>query len=244
MQEPCASYLDVSFPLLVPAVMRERPHRFLLEAEVAGRRVPVACGDPGRLERLLVPGARLLLAPAVTERRRTAFTALLVRAGRQWVSLQPALANRIVQFALGRSGLGELAGAAVVAREVRQGASRLDFLLRHRGRDVFAEVKSATWVVGRQALFPDAPTERGTRHVRELGALARGGTRAAVIFVVQRRDATSFAPHAERDPHFAAALRDAHEAGVEVLAYRSSITPRGCRLLDRIPVLLSPVCRP
>jgi sugar fermentation stimulation protein A len=101
---------------------------------------------------------------------------------------------------------------------------------------VLVEVKSATWVIGRRALFPDAPTERGARHVRELAAAVRSGRRAAVIFVVQRRDACSFAPHAGRDPAFAAALRDAFAAGVSVLAYRASVTVRGCRLLDRIPV--------
>jgi sugar fermentation stimulation protein A len=242
MQEPCAGPFDVVFPPLIPAVMRERPHRFLLLVEVAGRRVPVACGDPGRLERLLVPGARLLLAaaPAGSALRRTAFTAVLVQAGRGWVSIQPALANRIVQFALERDGLPELAGAKVLSCEIRHGASRIDFLLRHRGQNLLAEVKSATWVIGRRALFPDAPTERGTRHVRELAACARSGSRAALIFVVQRRDAASIAPHAGRDPAFAAALRDAHAAGVEVLAYRASITARGCRLLDGIPVLLGP----
>jgi sugar fermentation stimulation protein A len=242
MQEACAPPFDVAFPPLVPAVMRARPHRFLLVAELAGRRVHVACGDPGRLERLLVPGARLLLAaaPARGAPRRTTFTAVLVRTGRSWVSIQPALANRIVQFALERDGLPELTGAKVLSCELRHGASRIDFLLRHRGQDVLTEVKSATWVIGRRAFFPDAPTERGTRHVRELAAYARSGCRAALIFVVQRRDAASFAPHAGRDPAFAAALRDAHAAGVEVLAYRASVTARGCRLLDGIPVDLGP----
>ena len=237
MQEPCAGPFDVAFPPLMPAVLQDRPHRFLLVAEVAGRPTPVACGDPGRLERLLVPGVRLLLAPAPTggPARRTAFTAVLAQSGRGWVSIQPALANRIVQFALRRDGLPDLAGAEVLSCEVRHGCSRFDFLLRHRGRRVLVEVKSATWVIGRRAYFPDAPTERGARHVRELAAAARSGTSAAILFIVQRRDARSFAPHAERDPAFAAALRDAHAAGVRVLAYRASVTARGCRLLDRIP---------
>jgi sugar fermentation stimulation protein A len=134
----------------------------------------------------------------------------------------------------------ELEGATVRAREVRHGASRIDFLLRHRGRDVLTEVKSATWVVGRRALFPDAPTVRGARHLRELAEVARNGAGAALIFVVQRTDVTSLAPHAERDPAFAAALRDAQNAGVQVLAYRCSVTPRGARLLDRIPMEIGP----
>jgi sugar fermentation stimulation protein A len=209
MQEACAGPLDVVFPPLVPAILRERPHRFLLLAEVAGRQVRVACADPGRLEGLLIPGARLLLAPAPVggPLRRTAFTAVLAQTGRAWVSIQPALANRIVQFALERGGLPELAGAKVLSCELRHGTSRIDFLLRHRGRDVLTEVKSATWVLGRRALFPDAPTARGTRHVRELAACARSGARAALIFVVQRRDADSLAPTAATAPASARALR-------------------------------------
>jgi sugar fermentation stimulation protein A len=126
----------------------------------------------------------------------------------------------------------------VVAREVKQGRSRLDFLLWHRGEPVLVEVKSATLVEGRRALFPDAPTERGTRHIRELTALARQGRRASVVFVVQRSDARRLAPHAGNDPAFATALSEAARAGVKVRAYVCRVTRRGASLVGRIPVEL------
>lgn len=110
MQEPCADALEISVPSLVPAIPRDRPHRFLLAAYPEGRAVPVAGDDPGRLECVLVPGAPVLLAPATTPGRRIGFTAVLAHAGRRWDSVQPGLANRIVQFAPARGRLTALYG--------------------------------------------------------------------------------------------------------------------------------------
>ena len=121
MQDPCASLVDVRFNSLVPATFVARPNRFLLVADVGARRVPVASRDPGRLEGILVPGARLLLAPATAAGRRTAFTLTLARQGDVWVCLIPALASQIVHFAASRGGLPGLKGAKVIQAEVRSG---------------------------------------------------------------------------------------------------------------------------
>jgi sugar fermentation stimulation protein A len=230
--------LDAGFPQLVEATFLERPNRFLLWAEVAGHREAVASCDPGRLEGILRPGARLLLVPATSTMRRTAYSLVLAHHGRGWVSLMPALANRIVQFALARKAIPALRGAKVVSREVAREGSRLDFLLHHRGAPLLLEVKSAAMVVKGRALFPDAPTVRGVRHLRALTAAARRAEKAALLFVVQRHDARSLAPFAERDPDFARALRDAARAGVRLLAYTCRVSPRGCTLDREIPVEL------
>jgi sugar fermentation stimulation protein A len=124
----------------------------------------------------------------------------------------------------------------VVGREIRSGRSRLDFLFRHRGRLVLGEVKAAAHVRGRRALFPDCPSVRGTRHVRELIAARRRGRDAALLFVVHREDADRLAPWRTVDPDFADALRDARRAGVRVRAYTCRVTPDACTLARRIPV--------
>lgn len=216
-----------------------RPNRFVVVARVGGRRVRVASADPGRLRELLRPGARLLLRPAAGgTKRRTRFTLALVRHRGAWVSLLPVLANAVVAAALLRDGVPGLRGFRVLEREVVRGRSRFDLLLTGRGARWLVEVKSATLVESGVALFPDAPTLRGTRHVRELRRhVARGG-RAAVVFVVQRRDARALSPHAGHDPAFAAALREAAGAGVRIYAYACRVTPRGVRLERRIPVRL------
>ena len=236
MQDPCASGAGVRFNSLVPATFVGRPNRFLLWADVGRQRVAVASRDPGRLDGILVPGAPLLLAPAAGPGRRTAFTLVLARQGDVWVCLVPALANRIVHFAAAGNAIPGWKGVEVVRREVPAGSSRLDFLLRHRGRLVLAEVKAAAHVRGRRALFPDCPTERGARHVRALIAARRRGREAALLFVVHREDADRLAPWRAVDPAFADALRDARRAGVRVRAYTCRVTPDACTLARRIPV--------
>ena len=212
-----------------------RPNRFLVVARIGGQQVRVACRDPGRLRELLVPDARLLVAPSAAPDRRTAYTLFLVGLGRQWIPLVPALANRVFDAALRGGGVPGLAGARVVDREVAHGRSRFDFVLSWRGRRLVTEVKSVTLVEGRRALFPDAPTARGARHVRELTPLGRG---AAVVFIVQRPDADSVSPHAANDPEFAAAVAEAARAGVRLLAYTCRVSRQGVALDRRVPVML------
>ncbi len=223
-------------------MFRERPNRFAIVAEWRGRRFPMASCDPGRLEELLRPGARLLAIPAAAgAARRTECTAALVRHRGAWVCLMPALANRVLAAALARDGAAGLRGARVLAREVGHGRSRFDFLLRHRGRDVLTEVKSVTLVEDGRGLFPDAPTARGARHLRHLAAHARRGGNTLLVFIAQRHDAASVAPFRARDPAFTAAFDEAVAAGVRVLAYACRVAPAGVTLARRIPVEIGPL---
>jgi sugar fermentation stimulation protein A len=228
---------DIGFYPLKAASFVERPNRFVIMARMGRRTVRAACRDPGRLGELLRPGARLLLEPSRDPRRSTAFTAVLVRHRRRWVSLIPALGNRIIESALARGAPG-LPAVRVVRREAPLGRSRIDLEVEGRGGRALVEVKSATLVVAGRALFPDAPTRRGARHLRELAAHVRGGGRAFAVFVVQRDDALSLSPHAANDPAFAEALRAAKRAGVGLLAFVCRVTPGGIRLDRPIPVVL------
>ena len=197
----------------------------------------MACRDPGRLIGLLRPGTPLLLAPRPGPHRKTRYDLVLARSGGRWLSLVPALANRIFESALRADRVPGLRGARVLAREVAHGRSRFDLLLEHRGHRVLVEVKSAGGLVrGGRALFPDAPTERGRRHLRELAAIARAGGHALAAFVVQRPEVRAFAPNRPLDPAFADALDEAAAAGVRLLAYACAVSPRGCRLLRRIRI--------
>jgi len=227
----------VEFYSLIRGIFVARPNRFVLQVRLGDRLVRAACRDPGRLRELLRPGVELLLEPARDPGRRTSFTACLVRHHRAWVSLLPSLANRIVERALLRRARG-LPPARVARREVRVGRSRIDFEVESRAGRALVEVKSATLVVAGRALFPDAPTARGTRHLGELTAHRRSGGRAWAVFVVQRSDASRLVPHAGNDPAFAEALRAAKRAGVRLLAFTCRVTRRGVRLDRRIPVVL------
>ncbi len=194
--------------------------------------------DPGRLRELLVPGRRMGLrreAPSPT--RKTGWTALVVEdpPGIGWVSVNTAQPNHLVRRALEAGALSEFEGWRCVGREVRYGSSRLDFLLENAdGARQYVEVKSVTLVEGGVAMFPDAVTARGARHVEELIGAVEGGHRAAVLFVLQRPDAHRIVAARSIDPNFSEALARAEAAGVRVLGRRCEVGWEGIRLGARV----------
>lgn len=237
----------------------ERPNRFLLRcapvygavaggtavgarlvAESSPSVVEAHMADPGRLRELLVPGRRVWLRPADgAGRRRTRWTAVLVERpdGAGVVSLDSTLPNRLIHRALLAGALDELAGWTLNRAEARVGRSRFDFVLgKPDGRRLALEVKSVTLVEDGIGMFPDAVTARGARHVRELAELAqRDGWEAAVLFVLQRPDATRIVAAADIDPEFAQALADAERVGVRVLGRRCHVSLEGVTLGDPVP---------
>lgn len=224
---------------LVPGRFVGRLNRFAARVEVGGRLVLAHVPNSGRLRELFVPGRRIYLTEAHRPGRKTRYDLACVRVGRTLVSADARLPNRLAAEAIAAGRIHELAGRRIIRPEVRHGNSRFDLLLGGRGRRLLLEVKSATLVEDGVALFPDAPTERGRRHLEKLMAARRRGFDAGVLFVIQRPDAHAFSPHWEADPQFARALCRAAEAGVRVLAYRCRVTTREVALTRAIPVLLS-----
>lgn len=232
----------------------DRPNRFLVHVRLEGSPHPVEAHlpDPGRLRELLVTGRRVFAAPVVNPPgrapRRTRWTLVLVETpdGKGWVSLDTTLPNRLLKQVLEAEGLHELPEWTLERAEATVGTSRFDFLLRPKDpgvgpKQMILEAKSVTLVENGVARFPDAVTERGARHVREMTALVRGGTPATVIFLIQRDDAEAVEAAWEIDPDFADALAEAHAAGVRVLARSCAVDPSGVTLLpDAIPVPFEP----
>lgn len=246
----------VSIPLdgpLAPARFIERPNRFLLRCMLepeapspTGRRamagadapVEVHLADPGRLEELLVPGRRVWIRSASSPTRRTDWSAVLVEApGGALVSVDTTKPNKLIGAALEAGALEEFDGWTLERREAPLGRSRIDFLLsRPDGGRLALEVKSVTLVEDGVALFPDAVTVRGARHVRELTeAAGRDGWEAAILFVLQRDDAHRVHAAAAIDPAFAQALADAKVAGVRVLARRCHVGLENIDLAEPVP---------
>jgi sugar fermentation stimulation protein A len=231
----------------------ERPNRFLVRcAAGAGHgldHLPEAApgavldahmADPGRLRELLVPGRRVWLRHAPEPPgRRTRWSAVLVESpdGAGLVSIDSTLPNRLVRAALLAQAVDEFADWTLERHEVTLGRSRIDFLLRRAdGRRLALEVKSVTLVEDGVALFPDAITARGARHVRELADICREpGWDAAILFVVQRHDAARVHAAASIDPAFAGALALAQAAGVRVLGRRCNVTLEHLELAGPLP---------
>lgn len=240
---------------LVAGAFERRLNRFAATVEVDGRPAIVHVANSGRMRELLRQGARCLLAPRPAAGRKTDYDLALVEVardravgearaeygdapGRVLVSADARLPPALLSEAFHERRLPPFAEFDTARREVVYGDSRLDLLLSGPHGACFIEVKSVTLVEDGVALFPDAPTERGRRHVGELVRAVREGYRAAVVFVIQREDARACAPHDASDPAFGRTLRDAVAAGVEAYAYVCRVTPREIRLAHAVPVLL------
>ncbi len=204
-----------------------------------GQMVDVHLADPGRLKELLIPGKQIWLRPAQNPQRRTRWSAALIEnpEGTALVSIDSTLPNRLVAKALYEDALPVFKDWNVERAEFKIGNSRFDFLLS-KGHDQMAlEVKSATLVKEGTALFPDAVTSRGAKHVHELAEIAsRPGWSAGILFVVQREDASSVSAAADIDSHFASALADARQKGVQIAGIRCKVTQQAISLDKPIPV--------
>ena len=235
---------------LIPGQFVRRLNRFAALVEVGGRRALAHVANSGRLGELLVPGHAVYLRCPPAEGRRCPYDLALVQYRGRLVSVDARLPNLLVAEALAAGRIAPLCGYPLTRAEVRQGSHRLDFVLERPGARCLVEAKSCTLVEGGVALFPDAPTERGRRHVELLTRAVqhaprpRGRTDAAVVFVVQRADAVAFRPHAEADPALALALARAARAGVRILAYRCRVTRRMIAITDPLRVEIGEVGAP
>jgi len=223
---------------LVEGTFVRRDNRFRATVKVAGREVAAHVPNSGRLHELFAPGRPVLLAPASAPHRITDYDLLMVRLGSRLVSLDARLPGRLFEEAVLAGALPEFAGYRHVEREVVFGGSRLDLRLSGDRGVCWVETKSVTLVEAGTALFPDAVTARGRRHLGELTRAVAAGDRGAVVFVVQRDDAARFAPHDESDPAFGAALREAAKAGVEVYAYACRVSEDEVVITRSLPVVL------
>lgn len=175
---------------------------------------------------LLESGNRVLLSKSDNPKRKLAYTWEFVRIASTWVGINTIRANWIVYEALVNEEIAELSGYHEIKKEVAWAPnSRFDFLLTNGQQRCFVEVKNVTLAEKDLALFPDAKTERGTKHLHHLIEVVEHGMRAVMCFLVQREDCHYFKPAAAIDPTYAAALREAYENGVEVLVYRTKINP-------------------
>lgn len=224
---------------LLPGKLLRRYQRFLADVELAdGRVITAHTPNTGSMLQCAVPGHEVLVSIADNPARKLGYTLELIRVNGHWVDTHTHRTNRVVEEALRAGTIPELAGYQVTP-EVRCGASRLDFGLERGPERVFVEVKNVTLLCGPDvACFPDAVTTRGQKHLRELLALHQSGARGVIFFLVQRGEASAFTPADRIDPEYGRLLREVVATGVEVLAYRSIVTPEENRVGQRIPVRL------
>lgn len=234
------------------AVFLSRPNRFIAQVELDGREETVHVKNTGRCRELLVPGCTVYLEGSANPARRTKFDLVAVEKARPGlpplrINMDAQAPNRVFGEWL-EAGKGAELGLprpALLRPETTWGNSRFDFYWELSSaadkfplRRGFVEVKGCTLEEDGLALFPDAPTERGVKHLRELAACRGAGYEAAVCFVIQMAGMRAFSPNDRTHPAFGAALREAAAAGVKVLAVECAVTADSLVMTGPVPVVL------
>ena len=225
-------------PLIAGKLLR-RYKRFLADVELDdGSVVTAHTPNTGSMLQCAIPGHQVLLSPATNPDRKLRYTLELIHVNGHWVDTHTHRTNRVVEEGLRTGTIAELAGYRVTP-EVKFGASRLDFGLEKDGERGYVEVKNVTLCCdGTVACFPDAVSTRAQKHLRELLLANQQGCRAVIFFLVQRGEASAFTPADRIDPDYGRLLREVAGQGVEVLAYKSVVTPEQNRIGVRLPLLL------
>ena len=204
----------------VKGIFKNRPNRFIAEVEVEGKLEIAHVPNTGRCKELLVDNAVVWLKPSDNPNRKTKFSLHFVENKGVLVSLYSQQANSIAYEAIINGKIKELSCYDFHQREKTVDNSRIDIYLANENEECYVEVKGVTLIVDGEARFPDAPTERGAKHLKELMKLKKEGNRCCVFFLIQHPLGKFFRPNWENDPVFSQTLNDAYEAGVEILVYR------------------------
>lgn len=183
-----------------------RPNRFLVEIKIKNKNTTASLPNPGRLGEHMLPGVTLLVTPSKTEEAKHPYKVVGIQKQNQVIMLNTHGANEVAEILINNGLVPGFKTARVLRREVPVGNSRFDLLLRHRGKEVYCEVKSCTLFSSGLGMFPDAPSERASRHVAELARLSKKGIKTAIIFIIHAAGVTRFLPDYHTDLLFARTL--------------------------------------
>ena len=223
----------MTYSNMTPGIFLARPNRFIAHVQIDGQTEMVHVKNTGRCRELLVSGCTVWCQRAKNPDRKTKYDLIAVQKGDRLINMDSQAPNAAAGEWLSSGGLGEITD---LRAEVKHGDSRYDFSFLKDGKRCFLEVKGCTLEHDGVCAFPDAPTERGAKHIRGLTAAARAGYGAYILFVIQMSDVKYIRPHDETDPEFGRALREASQNGVQVLAMDCAVTPESMEI--RLPVLL------
>ncbi len=229
---------------LLEARLIQRYKRFLADVELPnGSLLTAHTPNTGAMLGCAEPGSRVWLRDTANPKRKYVYSWELVEASSGvLVGINTGLPPKLVQEAIADGLISELQGYKILRREVRYGLenSRIDLLLQDGpAPDCYVEVKNVTAITeSGVAIFPDAVSARGRKHLRELMEMVKQGYRAVIFYCVQRQDAESLSPADAIDPEYGETMRRAMNAGVEAIAFRATVSPQEIRLADRLPVII------
>ncbi len=200
-----------------------RPNRFIANVEINGKTELCHVKNTGRCREMLISGAKVVLEESPNPARKTKYDLISVYKGSRLINMDSQAPNKIFGEYVRESGLfGKI---TLLRPETKYKNSRFDFYIENETEKIFVEVKGVTLEKDGAVFFPDAPTERGVKHIKELISAKAEGFRAGVVFIVQMENADYFSPSDENHPEFASALREAARLGVEIYAFSCRVTP-------------------
>jgi sugar fermentation stimulation protein A len=222
---------------LIPGTLIRRYKRFLADIRLEdGRELTVHCPNTGRMLRCSEPGSAVALSLSENKKRKYPHTLEMVKDGAHWVGVNTSRTNKIVAEAILQGQVAEFVGVKRLKTEVKiSPKTRLDLQLFLKKTTTFVEIKNSSLARDNCAMFPDAVTVRGTRHLHELRRLSLDGVASCIFYLVQRMDANRFRPAVEIDPVYSGALKEAFDAGVMVLVYQAEVSPIGIEVVRSLP---------
>ena len=226
---------------LQPGILLKRYKRFLADIELEDKKLlTVHCPNTGSMLGCSEPGSPVMISRSDNPGRKYPHTLEMVQNGSTWVGVNTSRTNKLVREALEKKVVKEFGRLDAISQEVKTSTNtRLDFLLERESKRIFMEVKNCSLAESRAAMFPDAVTARGTKHLHELASLRKQGHGAVVFFCVQRGDADYFKPAHHIDPAYAEALANVASEGVMILAYQADVNPREIIIARKLPVILN-----
>ncbi len=225
---------------LVQGILIKRYKRFLADVRLeTGEIITAHCPNTGTMLSCSAPDSQVCLSRSDNPKRKYPFTLEMVKDNSTWVGVNTAQTNKLVAESLIKGRIAEFQDIKMIRTEVRTSDhTRLDLQVMHGEDSTFIEVKNCSLAVKRWAMFPDAVTVRGTKHLHELIRLSQEGRKACIFFLVQRMDADRFRPASHIDAMYARALQQAAAAGVMVLAYQAEVNPQAIRVVRSLPCSL------
>ncbi len=225
---------------LVQGTLIKRYKRFLADVRLEnGEIITAHCPNTGTMLSCSTPDSQVCLSRSDNPKRKYPFTLEMVKDNSTWVGVNTAQTNKLVAESLAKGLIAEFQDIKIIKTEIRTSDhTRLDLQIMHGEDSTFIEVKNCSLAVDRWAMFPDAVTVRGTKHLHELIRLSQEGQKTCIFFLVQRMDADRFRPASHIDATYSEALQQAAAAGVMVLVYQTEVSPKEIRVVRSLPCSL------
>lgn len=219
-------------------IFLERPNRFIANVLIDGRKEKVHVKNTGRCKEILIKGTKVYLEKSNNPNRKTKYSLISAYKEDQLINIDSQVPNKVVFDAIKSNRIKELENIKVLKREVTFGNSRFDLYFEKGNESGFIEVKGVTLENNGLSLFPDAPTERGTKHIREMIKVVESGLKGYIFFLIQIENIKYFTPNTSMDEKFSNALIEANKKGVNILAYNSIVKKDFIKINEKIEVLI------